>query len=626
MKNIVLCADGTGNKGGSGDDSNVYKIFQSVDLRPKDQSTTPDQISFYDNGVGTQDNDIIRSISAGMGVGFKNNVRDLYEFLARNYTHHENPEIREKIYVFGFSRGAATARAFTGMVQWCGLINREKFKNNGVFEEKKFQQSIDQAMDYYQSSAPPRSEPGKHDPNIDQSDSRKRWDSDLVYPHDELRIHFLGIWDTVSALGFPKNFSPAWSNGFKWIFNRLEYCANKIAPHQFYDYQPHLIVDNVYHALAIDDKRSTFHPIIWDERPNLAAGKPKPKTIEQVWFAGVHSNVGGGYPRAGLSDVALEWMMKRAEKCGLRFNPGSIEEVYYSANVQGELFDSRKNLGVFYRYGPRDINGLCRIDQETPLIKPGTIKIHNTVIERMKRATDSYAPGFLPDQFQITKTAVDSEIITERIITDKSKWDRLSEKLSDYVKTKQLVYRAFIETTLLVMLLPLIVPEVRTCTKDCDVGYVGAMEYINDVLISMAPAFMENMIYFSTITQPWIFFAFILYMMWFFMLPNHALGKHVQKASEQKRAIFLKAIDPADCKKDEIIDDDQARTIKEWEPTRLIHKLSDYFVDKFGWSIKYLGDLLSLIIYPLVAYLLYKIVHWIVTESIQLINWFMNLF
>jgi uncharacterized protein (DUF2235 family) len=602
MKNIILCSDGTGNKGGSGDNSNVYKMFNAVDLRPTSISETPDQISYYDNGVGTQDNNIIRSLSAGLGIGFKNNVRGLYEFLARNYTHHEEPDKREKIYVFGFSRGAATARAFTGMVQWCGLLNKDNFKKNGLFDEKKFQQSIDKAMDYYETSAPPNCDPGKHDPHIDQSKSRKQWNSDMIHPHGNVKIHFLGIWDTVSALGFPKNFSPAWSIWIKYIFNHIEHFSNKFFPHRFYDYQPHLIVDHVYHALAIDDKRSTFHPIIWDERPNLAKDEPRPKTIEQVWFAGVHANVGGGYPRAGLSDVALDWMMVRAKNCGLRFNPGIKEEVYHRANVQGELYDSRKSLGIFYRYAPRDINALCRVNNSKPLVKPDSIKIHNTVIQRMTRTTDNYAPVFLPDQFQISDREITTDPLQKNSIIDKSQWVKLCEKIEGYILTQQQLYRGFIETVLLLTLLPIITPESRPCSKDCTVTSQSFMEYTNDILSNFVPEFLENLLYFSTVTHPWIFFSFLAYLVWWFILPKHTLDKRVQHASEQKRAIFLKAVNYTDKQKEDVISADQERETKEWEPSRFVHKISDYFVDKHSWAIQWLGSILSLVILIVIGY------------------------
>ena len=122
----------------------------------------------------------------------------------------------------------------------------------------------------------------------------------------------------------------------------------------------------------------------------------------------------------------------------------------------------------------------------------------------------------------------------------------------------------------------------------------------------MVPAFLEDVLYYATVTNSSIFVAFVVYFMWWFLLPNHALKKYVQKASEQKCAIFLKAINPTDKQKEDVISDNQERTIKEWGPWRIIHKLSDLFIDKFGWSIQLLGTILSWTIYLLIGYILYN--------------------
>ncbi|NQY66295.1 MAG: DUF2235 domain-containing protein, partial [Flavobacteriales bacterium] len=110
-KNIILCADGTGNEGGYTPDSNVYKMYNAIDIH----NAAKEQITFYDNGVGTQKNKYIRSLSGALGFGFETNVKDLYEFLARRY------DAGDGIFMFGFSRGAATIRAFNGFIDNVGL-------------------------------------------------------------------------------------------------------------------------------------------------------------------------------------------------------------------------------------------------------------------------------------------------------------------------------------------------------------------------------------------------------------------------------------------------------------------------------------------------------------------------
>jgi len=134
-RNIILCSDGTGNKGGAGADSNVFKLYLAVDLHDPEQV----QISYYDNGVGTSTNRYWKAFSGAFGFGFEANVCDLYEELARNYQRGDN------IFMFGFSRGAATIRAFTGFIDACGLLNR--FDETGELkEEKLFQQQQQQLL------------------------------------------------------------------------------------------------------------------------------------------------------------------------------------------------------------------------------------------------------------------------------------------------------------------------------------------------------------------------------------------------------------------------------------------------------------------------------------------------
>jgi uncharacterized protein (DUF2235 family) len=136
-KNIILCADGTGNRGGETPDTNVYRMYHAVDIhQPKRKRN---QITFYDNGVGTSTNKYIRSISGALGFGFGKNIRQLYAFLARNY------DPGDIIYLFGFSRGAATVRAFGGMLQECGLVDRHhpKCMTNARFDSGKFAELVD---------------------------------------------------------------------------------------------------------------------------------------------------------------------------------------------------------------------------------------------------------------------------------------------------------------------------------------------------------------------------------------------------------------------------------------------------------------------------------------------------
>jgi hypothetical protein len=154
--------------------------------------------------------------------------------------------------------------------------------------------------------------------------------------------------------------------------------------------------------VALDDERATFHPVMWDEREEiepgvlampLEAGR-RDARIEQVWFAGVHSNVGGGYTKQGLSLVSLDWMMKKAEDHGLQFLP--VRQTFRElGNVNDTLYDSRSGLAIYYGYKPRDMAHLC--SEAVP-------RVHISVFERIWNGTADYAPGPMPEGVQVVST------------------------------------------------------------------------------------------------------------------------------------------------------------------------------------------------------------------------------
>ena len=169
--------------------------------------------------------------------------------------------------------------------------------------------------------------------------------------------------------------------------------------HDFYDYDLNNSIENAYHALSIDDERTTFHPKVWDEKAVWDEKKlnriPFNGYVEQVWFAGVHSNVGGGYPRTGLSDVALQWMLTKAQAHGLVLYPDQITAIQDSANIYDRLYDSRDGVAIYYRYGPRNLVELC--DKKLN----GNIAIHLSAYKKLKELSDGYAPDGIPRNFDI---------------------------------------------------------------------------------------------------------------------------------------------------------------------------------------------------------------------------------
>jgi type VI secretion system (T6SS) phospholipase Tle1-like effector len=187
----------------------------------------------------------------------------------------------------------------------------------------------------------------------------------------KIRIRFVGVWDTVDAVGLPVD-------ELAWFINDFIY------QFKFPDLKLRPIVDRACQALSIDDERQSFQPVMWDERSS-----ENPERIEQVWFAGAHSNVGGGYRKQGVSLVSLDWMMSKAESCGLRFLAEDRQSYRDHRNIHDHLYNSRSGLAMYYRYKPRDISKICKKYG----VKP---KIHESVFERIAQATEAYAPGNLP--------------------------------------------------------------------------------------------------------------------------------------------------------------------------------------------------------------------------------------
>jgi uncharacterized protein (DUF2235 family) len=261
-KNIVICCDGTGNEFGKSN-SNVIKLYKTL-------ACGPDQIAYYHPGVGTMGSRNAlsrigkwwtRVIGLAFGYGISDNVADAYQFLMRNY----QPD--DKVYVFGFSRGAYTARALCGMLHAVGLLTPG---NEGL---------IPYAIRMIKSK---------------KIDFGVAFDFKKTFSR-ECKPWFVGVWDTVSSVG--------------WVYNAVRFPFTRATKN------PDLNI--VRHAVSIDERRAFF--------PSNAFGDPNNphQDVEEVLFAGVHSDVGGSYPEAQsqLSKLALRWMLCEAEIAGLRISP-----------------------------------------------------------------------------------------------------------------------------------------------------------------------------------------------------------------------------------------------------------------------------------------------------------------
>lgn len=277
MKRLVCCLDGTWNTPDQeGNPTNVTELMRAI--RPADDHGTH-QIVFYDKGVGTG-GWINRLRGGALGRGLGENVQDAYRFLVNNH------EPGDEIHVFGFSRGAFTARSLCGLIGRVGLLRDER------------DCTTKDAWDAYR---------------LRQDDPERAERLAMVRRCTEpgVRVRLVGVWDTVGALGIPDGI-------LSWNMRR------KFA---FHDTTLGHGIDHAFHALAIDELRGPFAPTLWRQpegeslpaTDNADSGHDDP-VVEQAWFPGVHSDVGGGYADNRLSRLPLDWMVRRAERTtGLAF-------------------------------------------------------------------------------------------------------------------------------------------------------------------------------------------------------------------------------------------------------------------------------------------------------------------
>lgn len=495
-KNIIVCADGTGNKGGYSPDSNVYRIYKAIDKKYTgtiEQLDISEQIVFYDNGVGTEQNKLLRALGGGIGIGFELNVCDLYKYLARNY------EPGDRIYFFGFSRGASTIRACNGMIYQCGLVKGKGLRN------RELDALVKKAFDVYKVH--------KKSPAL----ATALRDSDQS--HGAVAIQFMGIWDTVVALGFPKrtDITGPLTYVLDKSFAALEMGLNAIWPHKFYHYQ---LTDNIKYAcqaLAIDDERTAFWPFVWDEHQ-----RHPDSTVEQVWFAGMHSNVGGGYERSGMASVPLHWIMQQALDNGLKLQPEAVKKAENDSHIHGRMYNSRDGLAIIYRYHPRIMATLCENRLEDK------IKIHSSVLSRMLHRTANYAPGFLPKEFQVVG---DSEPVACDLSND-SQWLKIRSIIDELVQFRKRLYEGMIFVLLSIMLFYFFSGDSSSLTRT---GISGSIAGFFDLIL---PDFLDDFINLALLKHPYETLAVTIILSLFMYLRNNVLLK-MADARETLRHLII---------------------------------------------------------------------------------------
>lgn len=373
-KNIILLSDGTGNSSHDPFKTNVWRLYQALDLNRREaQPNDPDQIACYDDGVGTSSFQPLALLGGAFGYGLKRNVLDLYTFLCRNYKE------GDQIYCFGFSRGAFTVRVLAALICSQGLVQADT--------EAELQKMARAAFREYRRSYHTHRSPLNpfnllgmgwrwiRDKFHSKYDSTKN-----LQPESQYWIRFLGVWDTVAAYGLP--------------VDELTRAWDAVFPLSFPNRKLNERVQRACHALALDDERQSFHPEVWTED-----GQTTHDRLLQVWFAGMHSDVGGSYPDDAMSFVPLEWMLGQASQAGLRFKALEQTNIEAAANKFGPIHDSRSGTGGFYRYYPRKLEKLLH-DKEAG-VHVSLPKIHESVFERIREGTDGYAPVVLPDRYAV---------------------------------------------------------------------------------------------------------------------------------------------------------------------------------------------------------------------------------
>ncbi len=338
-KRLVICCDGTWNTADERDSqgrlcpTNVTKVSRVI--TPRDARGWEQKV-FYHKGVGTGFIDKLRG--GAFGWGLSANVKDVYRFLIANY------DPGDEMFFFGFSRGAYTARSTVGLIRNCGLLKRE------------YANKLDDAYDLYR-----RRDDASHPDATEATQFRQRFAL-------EPSVRFVGVWDTVGALGIP-------IDGLNWLNTAW----------QFHDVKLSKIVQYAYQALAIDERRKPFEPAIWERQDHATV-----QTVEQVWFAGVHSDVGGGYAVCGLSDIALRWMMAKAEACGLAFDRTSLDQTCQPdplAAIHDSMTWFYKMWGRYVRPIGRGVNG--------------NESVASTAVQRREKMGRTYDPenvrAYLPE-------------------------------------------------------------------------------------------------------------------------------------------------------------------------------------------------------------------------------------
>ncbi len=384
-RNIVILFDGTSN-GVDASRTNVLRFYGVLEKSDR-------QLVYYDPGVGTFGADNAWSRlkrkstevwGLATGWGLDRNVKEAYEFLVRNYRSGKDFEAddgeRDRIYILGFSRGAYTARVLAGFLHTIGLI------------EPRNLNLLNYAYRAYK--------------RIGENAKEKAFAEVRLYERilrpDRLPIRMVGLFDTVASVIESGKYGP-----------RLKLHASTSVNSS---------VEAVFHAVAIDERRTMFRPQLWPDggnyHPNpFVRDQARPQHVEEVWFTGCHGDIGGGYPEveSGLCKVPLEWMIDRAGTCGLHFTARSVNLLVHGKGSEGHYVapdgsaKCHNSMRGFWpvvefipRRKPKDSSQLSLFGVTLPLFErrniPSGAMLHPSVVERWKTGKRS---GNIPEDYSV---------------------------------------------------------------------------------------------------------------------------------------------------------------------------------------------------------------------------------
>jgi uncharacterized protein (DUF2235 family) len=352
-KRIALFLDGTWNN--VSDNTNVWRLKSLC-------SRSPEQLVYYSAGVGTQTGE---RLSGGMfGIGINEEVIDAYQWLVEHY------EPGAQVFIFGFSRGAFTARSLAGFISKCGLLKPgSPVSMKQMFERyrKGTAQSVLALGKVVESGLP----------------LEDRWIKEYSRP---IPIWFQGVWDTVGALGVPLP------------------CVPNVSREDFAFLETDLRINDThaYHALAIDEHRKAFAPTLWVKSTPKQGDTYPPRDldhVEQRWFAGAHANVGGGYENDLLAQIPLQWLMNKAIAHGLEFKDNVvIDGDENTSPIRDSLAEMAHGIYEVLTLGKHYYRSIGAEPRDTGDAVESTINetIDGTVFDRW-RADETYRPPNLKE-------------------------------------------------------------------------------------------------------------------------------------------------------------------------------------------------------------------------------------